>query len=246
MATSTPKKIVTLMANFRLDVVGGRTYGMCSVEVSEPLEFLSFKKGFPLVSPNGQRCSIYSTRMALEIALTHSETMASNGGSKDEEYFYTIVTRSSNVYNVLFKENGVESNKTRNWLAETDNGGRKNRSMLKLCGYTKSFLIEMIAMVDVLRETGRGDVVFAPMEETDDVLSKACVNLDVDPERDLDGTDREGKCDEETTKMRLDNAKRKDALRKELLGAGIVRGTRKGRNLTKKERKEILLSEVKS
>ena len=234
------KTIVTLLANWRLDVVGGRTYGVCSVDVSEPLTQLSFKKGFPLVSPTSQRCAIYSVRLALEIALHDNEVRA------DETMFYTIVVRSENVYNMLFKD-GPESDKARTWVADIDNGGRKNRSVLRMCGYNKSFIMGILAMTDYLREQKLGDVVFAPLEETGDILTKKIVNLDVDPEKDLNGEKDEDQS-EETIKMRMDNIKRKDALRKELLEAsvtGSIRGSRKGRNLTKKERKNILVSETR-
>ncbi len=229
------KTVLTLDTNWRLDVLGGRTYGVCWVEVAEPLECLSVRRGFPLTNPSHFRCSLFSLVMGLELAHSIPDMTSLLESAGVTDWFCNVMVRNRGVYDLFC---GPTSEKMRRWAAS--DGGTAVK-----CGYRRDYAIKVLSMIDALRESGRGDVTFVSTNSEANILLKHSVNLDVDPKRDLPKGKGSTHENEDTIRSRLDALRAKDAVRKELMESGGARSTRAKRRMTKKERARTLDSEIK-
>lgn len=226
---TTPEKIsVVLVTNWRIDVIQGRTYGVCSVNAPEEFKEMTFKRGFPLTDPTHTRCAVFAVVLGMEQTLCSKELCSG-------KFRAAIVTKSKVASDMLI---GAQADGVRRWA---DNPSQKP---LKKAGFSKKFMLQAFGMLDTLRRTGIADVVF--VDDSDDekheenLLTAHTVHLDIDPEKDYDGSaaSSNGDADE----LKASSAKHRNLLRQELLALG-VRSSRAGKMLTKRQRQEIAKTE---
>jgi hypothetical protein len=213
------KQTVTIVTDWRLDVSGGRTYGVCTVDVPDPYKYLTFSRGFPLTNPTHVRCAIFSVLLGAEIALS--------AGRELGDKFVAIVTRLPAASQLL------GAPRTRQW-AEGD-----ARNPQSIAGFRKPFLRNLLRLLDELKQRG-GDLVVVETSKEDqerDVMLSHSVNLDVDPERDMARGSSNG--DEDQVKHRLDQLRKRDFLKVELMQMQGVRPSRQNRRPTKKQMQKI-------
>lgn len=234
------KPFLPIVTDWRIDETGGRQFGVCSVEVPPPQDYLTFKRGFPLTNPGHVRCALFSFRLGLEIVLGDEQVPTQVSGDAVaasqpstplrvrvlRDFFCIVVTRSQMVYD-FFCGDGAAKN--RRWALEP------SKKPANVFGYSKRFIADVFEMLDLVRGTGAGEVSCAPPdkdEEKKSVLLSHRVNLDVDPERDCEKTD-----DHAATERRVDELRQRQYLRNELMELNGARSTRARRRLTKRERR---------
>lgn len=244
------KEMLTMITDWRIDRTAGKQFGICMVDVPPPLEYLSFKRGFPLTNPGHARCAAFSLRLGLEICLDTHEvpaaadaatgTSAAAAASAGEvkvkmvrervlkDRFAVIVTRSQVIYDIFC---GCRADKTRKWAQEPS---MQPRTMFD---YNKTFFCKVFEMIDEMRGGKFGEIAFVPPTDEDEgnVLLRHEVDLDVDPERDYGKTDSHVGAEQ-----RMDDMKQRQYLRNELSEATGARSSRARRRPTKSERRVSL------
>ena len=235
------KPFLPIVTDWRIDETSGRLFGVCSVEVPPPQDYLTFKRGFPLTNPGHVRCAIFSFRLGLEIVLGDEQVPVQTSDITAaappvplrmrvlKDFFCIVVTRSKLVYD-FFCGDGAAKN--RRWALEP------SKKPATVFGYSKRFIADVFEMLDLVRGTGAGEVSCTPPEKGEEkksVLLSHRVNLDVDPERDYEKTD-----DHAATEKRVDEMRQRQYLRNELMELNGARSSRARRRPTRRELRATL------
>jgi hypothetical protein len=217
--------MVVIVTNWRLDIVLGRTHGICSVEAPEEFKDHSFRRGFPLTDPTHTRCAVFAVVLAMEQVLCSGEL--SSG-----QFYTAIVTKSKAAADMLL---GSRVEAVRKWASDP------RLKPLRMSGFSKKFVRDTFDMLDALRAKNLADVVYVEESEEDkkvrNLLTEHTIHLDIDPEEDYGA---QGKGDQEDVKA--SDAKHRNLLRQELLVLG-ARSSRSAKLLTKKQRQKIAQKE---
>jgi hypothetical protein len=217
----TDKTMLSLVTNWRLDVVRNRTFGVCTVDAPDGFKEHSFKRGFPLTNPTHARCAIFAAVMGLE-QLDNSPALSSG------KFITAVVTKSKAAADLLI---GSKSETVRRWA------GDARKKPLKIAGYSKQFMSDFFALLDAVRARKIGDLIYVEAEGADGgggLLSERTVHLDIDPDCDYE--------DDVQDNVRMDDAKHRHLLRQELMLSG-ARGSRSGCSLTKQQRRDVARKE---
>lgn len=222
------KKIpVVIVTNWRLDIVQGRAYGICSVEAPEEFKDHTFKRGFPLTDPTHTRCAVFALVMAMEQVLCSGELMSG-------KFHTVIVTKCKAAADFIL---GPRAETARKWASDP------RRKPIKMSGFSKKFVQDLFGMMDILRAKEIADVVHIEESEEDKqngtLLTEHTVHLDIDPEEDYGKPSVEKDASED---IRASDAKHRNLLRQELLILG-ARSGRASRQLSKKQRERIAQQE---
>jgi hypothetical protein len=248
-------ELITVVADWRLDIAGGRTYGICQVDVSPPYEALSMKRGFPLTNPSHARCAAFSLLMGMEIVLSTPKIMRNAAVAADSSlpppppgYMIALVTRSKAVYDAMI---GDDTDRVRRWVAGDA------RKPLDVFGYRKPFWLNLLSKYDYLSADttdaahtagGRGTrsrakLIYKPItkeEEEGNMLASHSVNLDIDPQKDYNPELSKKDAAKDDTEALLASMRARSVLRDELFEATGARSSRRGRKQTKREKMAVL------
>lgn len=225
---------MVLVTDWRLDIVQGKTFGICMVLAPEGYRHYGFKRGFPLSDPTHIRCAIFAAVLGMEQIVNSPDVLA-------RRVFGVVVTKSPIVARILVGEGAAA---IRRWV------GDARRSPTRMYGYGRQFLGAMCSLMDDIRAMGVGDLVYTP-DASDGrrrggLLSEHTVHLDIDPELDYDGKDAAGRAaaarDGDGEDIITGDAKQRNALRQELLLSG-ARASRGVGVLTRAQRREIAETE---
>lgn len=214
---------VILTTDWRLDVVQGRTFGVCFVEAPPEHKECSFKRGFPLPNPTHSRCAVFAVMLGLEQLLC-SPTLNSGG------FVTAVVTKSEVAGDVLV---GKRSDATRKWASDP------RSKPLKVAGYGKQFLRDVFATIDDVKRLGIGEVVYVPEEKDErgrSLMDSHTTHLDIDPDTDYEWADKS------FDEQRMIDIRQRHLLCDELLRSAAM-GSRRTPVMSKKQREKIAREE---
>lgn len=220
---SNGKLPVIIVTNWRLDIVLGRTYGICSIDAPKEFVECSFKRGFPFTNPTHARCALFSLVMGMEQVLCSNRLCCG-------KFIVAVVTKSKSVRDLVI---GDRASSVRVWA---NNSWKKP---LRIAGYSKQFMRDVYTKLDTLRANKIGDVVYIEDNSNENVnmLTEHKVHLDIDPETDY------GKDTGDKDEIKTSDAKHRNVLRQELMETSGARGSRMTRRLTHQQKLKIAQQE---
>lgn len=269
------KQWLTVLADWRIDQTGGRSYGICSVQVPKPFESASFKRGFPLTNPSHIRCATFSLLMSLEIVVSTRELRAceftvskARAVHEEAEKRAKANPSDSNVAIAEATENALAQEEdcvgkyftvimTRNkHLYEAVCGSDTDRvrrwaisdscKPLDVFGYKRAFWLNMLSQYDWMVANGLGDLAYAPSDK--DLESGnvlASHSVNLDLDPEKDYSRAMKNAPPELGEALMADMRRRNFLRQELVEATGARSSRGRRQLTKKEKAALLEKDKK-
>ena len=224
------RQILVISTNWRIDVFNNRHFGIASVDVPSPFDYLNFKRGFPFTDPTHNRCALFALLLGLEIGMSTPEIC--DGG-----YGLCIATSRQQVHDLL---SGDGWERTRRWCDD------ERRKPQKLMGFNRIFMRKVVSAIGELRSEGLGDIVCVPETKSArdgaNVLAGHYANLDINEddygEHDGGGDGGEGddlSVEGGVAQKRLDDMKCRQMLRNELIGISGCRAERMRRRPTRAE-----------
>ena len=219
------KEVLTLIADWCIDIVRGKKYGVCRVQAPPEWPELSYRRGFPLTRPTHVRCALFAVNMAVELVCNCKRLE-----DRKADTVVAIVTHNRVVGDIVKKHDAGEV-------------GHKNNGRAVL-GFNECFMQSFDRNLLSARGVIDLEVVYIPEDFTSgkkDLLMEKAVHLDIDPETDYPESSKQ--LGDNAEDIATGDAKLRDLKRLQLLQMTGARGTLPTKKLSKKQRARIAMAE---